>query len=135
MASLRIKDQKSLQTLFQRVEILQENTPFSFSQLPELQLIVHEASHDDLVKVWKSLESLDCLPLLPTELFYYCFPDECECSNPKCLQSLTYKKSLAGNFLPTECTSVCQELALIGVKRKKKLFSIGESTELKSAFT
>lgn len=67
-------------------------------------------SHENLVKIWKSLESLSTLPLLPAELFFYCFPEECDCANPTCANSLTHKKSATGNYLPPQTTSICPDL-------------------------
>lgn len=113
MASLRVREQRDLTRLFERARKLIDNTPFSFVQLPELQMIMSKTAHENLVKIWKSLELLTTLPLLPAELFFYCFPEECDCSNPTCANSLTYKKSATGNYLPPSSTSICPDLVSI----------------------
>ena len=51
-----------------------------------------------------TLESLACLPILPAELFYHSFPGETACPDPKCANSLTFKKDKNGEFMPLMLT-------------------------------
>jgi len=111
LASLRVKERNELDRLFTQVTRLQDKTPFSFTQLPELQMLMTRTSQENLTKIWKSLELLHTIPMLPAELFFYEFPDECNCANPTCANSLTYKKSAKGNYLSPASTSICPELA------------------------
>ena len=36
------------------------------------------------------LEACPCLPMLPAELLYYCYPAYIPCPNPQCMNSFDY---------------------------------------------
>lgn len=111
LSSLRVKEQGDLDRLFMRVTKLLDDTPYSFTQLPELRMLMTKTSEDNLTKIWKALERLHTIPMLPAEMFFYCFPDECGCANPRCANSLTFKNSSRGNYLSPESTSICPDLS------------------------
>ena len=82
MTSLRISSLSELDKVMQIADELEESTPFSFKQIPEIQRLFTKQPSASLKSIMMSLECLTCMPILPAELFFFAFPGEIECPNP-----------------------------------------------------
>ena len=106
MTSLRITSLSDLDKVMQVADELDENTPYSFKQIPEIQGLCTKQTSASLKIIMQSLERLTCMPVLPAELFFYAFPGEIECPNPECSNSLTWRRAQSGDFVPLVTPSV-----------------------------
>ena len=106
MTTMRIASIADLDRVMLVAEGLDDNTPYSFKQIPEIQKLSTKQSSASLKSIMQSLERLTCMPVLPAELFFYAFPGEIECPNPECSNSLTWRRALSGDILSLITNSV-----------------------------
>ena len=106
MTSLRVSSLPELDQVMRTADDLEDNTPYSFKQIPEIQGLFTKQSSASLKSIMVSLECLTCMPILPAELFFYSFPGEIECPNPECANSLTWKRTQSGDIGPLVSSSV-----------------------------
>mmetsp|Transcript_23147 Transcript_23147/g.22624 ORF Transcript_23147/g.22624 Transcript_23147/m.22624 type:complete len:130 (+) Transcript_23147:1101-1490(+) len=76
--------------VFKEALAVRTNTPYSFRDLPELQVVFsfEQQAKDLVIKQIETIENMPCLPILSEEIFFYSYPEVISCSNPQCLNSL-----------------------------------------------
>lgn len=92
ITNIRINTIQELEQVWTLSLEIKDSTPHSFKEMQELKIILnmHEfnsKSQEDLSLIEKKLESMQCLPVLPQELFYCSYPDKIQCPNPTCANS------------------------------------------------
>lgn len=97
MTQLKISSAKELDILFSRADSIKEQTPKSFSHLPELS-VIFVRNHPGLRQACSSVEQLLCLPLLPDEVLYYAYHGEIDCSDPTCIWSVSQTHDRASAY-------------------------------------
>ncbi|CDW77412.1 tbc1 domain family member related [Stylonychia lemnae] len=92
MSKMTINSIDELRQIWQKAQQLQDSTPYSFKELPEIKQIfqsdIKQMEKDAVAQFLEKIENIPCLPILPEELFFYAYPDILQCSNPKCQNSL-----------------------------------------------